>query len=184
MKFLLLGLAALLNYNYSIAQSNLAVKSQLHQMVLKASKENNIKLIQEYINHNGSLDIQNEKGYSPLIFAAYYGHEKMVKLLLKSGADSCLKDRRGNSALMGAIFKGHLSIAYELMNSRCDIDSRNKSNQTALMYASLFGREKLVRKLMDKGASPKALDLSGNNSIDLAKKQDNFTVVNILNKSD
>lgn len=178
----LLLLIVLLSFGNAFASENLTNKKQLNEMVIRASKSNNIRLIKEYVKHGGSLNIKNEKGYTPLIFAAYYGHREMVKLLLKSGANPCEKDHKGNTALMGAIFKGNLSISYDLMKSDCDVDTKNKSDQTALMYASLFGRKELVRKLINKGASVQSKDVDGNDSISIARKQHNYKMVEILKK--
>jgi ankyrin repeat protein len=177
---LLLILSVLISFGNSFAGENLTNKKKLNDMVIRASKENNIRLVKEYVKHGGSLNIKNEKGYTPLILAAYYGHREMVNLLLKSGARPCEKDHKGNTALMGAIFKGYLTISYDLMNSDCDVDTKNKSDQTALMYASLFGREELVKNLINKGASIHAKDINGNDSVSLAKKQYNHKMVEIL----
>ncbi len=158
-------------------------KERLNDMVLRAAKSDNKDLIKEYIKLGGDLNIQDEKGYTPLIFAAYYGHASMVDILLSAGANPCTEDKRGNTALMGAIFKGNLKIAYRLIRSDCDVDQRNNSNQTALMYASLFDREELVEKLVEHGAEVEAIDNQGNTAIGLATKQGNLKMANLLEEN-
>ncbi|EQC51580.1 ankyrin repeat domain-containing protein [Bacteriovorax sp. DB6_IX] len=158
------------------------LKYRIIEKVNHAAKTNNLELIHEYIRLKGNLNIQDEKGYTPLIFAAYYGNEEMVELLLKNKANPCVKDKRGNTALMGAIFKGNLSIAYKLMNSECAIHQKNNANQTALMYASLFNRKELARELIAKGQNPKFKDNHGVSAIDVAKKQYNNEMVELLTK--
>ena len=86
-------------------------KEKLNDMVLRAAKSDNKALIDEYIKLGGDLNIHDEKGYTPLIFAAYYGHASMVETLLDAGANPCLEDKRGNTARMGAVFKGKFRIA-------------------------------------------------------------------------
>ncbi len=155
---------------------------ELVKKVNYAAKTNNIELINEYIRLNGNLDIQDSKGYTPLIYAAYYGHNKLVNVLLKHKANPCLKDKRGNTALMGAIFKGNISIAYKLMNSKCVINQKNNANQTALMYASLFGRKEIAKKLLDKGESALEKDQNGFNAIEVAKRQHNTEMLKLLKR--
>lgn len=155
-------------------------KETLAEKVNRAAKENNVALMKEYIRLGGNLDIQDKKGYTPLIFAAYYGHEKLVSLLLKNNANPCLKDSRGNTALMGAIFKGNVKVAYKLMKSSCTISQKNNAKQTALMYASLFGRKEIAKELMAKGSSAKEVDANGESAITVAKKQMNGEMVQVL----
>lgn len=107
----------------------------------------------------------------------------MVKLLLKNKANPCIKDKRGNTALMGAIFKGNISIAYKLMKSKCVINQKNNANQTALMYASLFNRKEIANKLVEKGENPNDKDLNGISAIEVAKKQYNQKMVELLSGS-
>lgn len=183
MRYLLILSTLIFSTHSSFATDESSDKKKLNAMVIRAAKENNIDLIKEYTKYGGNLDIKNDKGYTPLIFAAYYGHESMVNLLLESGANSCLKDNRGNTALMGAIFKGHLKISYTLLKSDCEVDTKNKSAQTALMYASLFGRKKIVKSLLQKGASSNLKDANGVSAIDLAKQQHNNQMSQLLSGS-
>jgi uncharacterized protein len=149
-------------------------------LVVKASKENNKILLKKYIEYGGNINVSDNKGYTPLIYAAYFGHEGMVDFLLKNGANACMKDNRGNTALMGAIFKGNLKIAFRLLESECDIDQNNKANQTALMYATLFGRKQIAEHLIEKGAKIAAQDLNGNSAMSLAQDQFNQEMITIL----
>lgn len=136
--------------------------------------------MQEYIRLGGDLNVQDNKGYTPLIFAAYYGHTEMVNLLLENKANPCIKDARGNTALMGAIFKGNISVAYKLMNSDCVVNQKNNANQTALMYAALFDRQEIAKKLIEKGEAVSDTDINGNSAIEVAQKQFNDKMVEVL----
>ena len=48
------------------------------------------------------------------MLAGYYGHEPIVRLLLKAGADATARSNRGNSALDAALHKGHSKTALPL----------------------------------------------------------------------
>lgn len=164
-----------------LANDSPSLKDKIVEKVNYAAKTNNIKLIKEYINLGGDLNIQDQKGYTPLIFAAYYGHEDIVQVLLKNKANPCLKDNRGNTALMGAIFKGNIKISYELMKAECSKTQRNNEDQSPLMYAALFNRTEIVKRLLKEGQSPLEIDKSGRSALKLAKDQYNKEMIELLN---
>jgi hypothetical protein len=97
-----------------------------------------------------AVNIKNEKGYSPLMLAAYHGHSLACELLLAKGADANSVDLAGNSILMGVAFKGHLEIAQILIENGADISYRNSKNQNALHFAQLFGRSDVIKYLKEK----------------------------------
>jgi uncharacterized protein len=188
MKFILLMVTNFLMVNslaVNAEESSYAptgVANKVIELVVKAAKENNQELISKYVELGGDLNVADNKGYTPLIFAAYFGHEGMADFLLKKGANACTKDKRGNTALMGAIFKGNVKIAFRLLKSECDIDQNNNANQTALMYATLFGRKEIAEKLIVKGAEIEAQDANGNSATSLAQDQFNREMIALLEK--
>ena len=137
-------------------------RAQLRSTYFNAARQGRGDMMQEFINVHWDLDLQDDKGYTALILAAYHGHQALVSQLLKAGANPCQADHRGNTALMGAIFKGELSIAGQLMNAPCAVDQRNQAGQTAAMYAALFRRKAILEALVAKGADLKARDARGN----------------------
>jgi ankyrin repeat protein len=156
--------------------------SKVIELVVKAAKGNNQVLISKYVEYGGNVNVQDGKGYTPLIYSAYFGHDELVDFLLEKGANACIKDNRGNTALMGAIFKGNVNIAFRLLKSECDIDQNNNADQTALMYATLFGREKIAEELIAKGASIEVQDTNGNSAKSLAQDQFNQEMIALLEK--
>lgn len=145
-----------------------------------AAKSGNVKELRAALKSR-SVNAQDEKGYTALIYAAYYGNEEAVNLLLKQGADPCVRDKRGNTATLGAIFKGHLGIARTLMKSSCAVTAKNDAGQTPLMFASLFGRISILKDLLAKGAKPEETDQLGNSAISLAETQGNEEALKVLN---
>ncbi|XGC80664.1 ankyrin repeat domain-containing protein [Bdellovibrio bacteriovorus] len=96
------------------------------------------------------LHLKNEKGYSPLMLAAYHGHQQACLILITRGADVNSNDLAGNSILMGVAFKGHLEIANMLVSHGADVSYRNPKGQSALEFAQLFGRSEVVKFLKEK----------------------------------
>jgi uncharacterized protein len=188
MKYILLMITSFLVISSSSANAKESsytpteASNKVIALVVKASKENNQVLISKYVEYGGNINVSDKKGYTPLIYAAYFDHEGMVNFLLQNGANACMKDNRGNTALMGAIFKGNIKIAFRLLESECDIDQNNNADQTALMYATLFGRKQIAEQLIEKGAKIAAQDLNGNSAMSLAQDQFNQEMITILEK--
>lgn len=146
-------------------------RAQLRHLYFEAARSGNTDMLGAFIEAHFNLNIQDEKGYTGLILAAYHGQQAAVEQLLTAGADPCAQDVRGNTALMGAIFKGELSIARRLVNANCSPDQRNHNGQTAAMYAALFQRQDILNALAAKGANLKARDALGNSVDGLAQGQ-------------
>jgi ankyrin repeat protein len=137
-------------------------QAQLRELFFQAARDGRQDMLNEFITARFDLNVQDEKGYTALILAAYHGQQPAVTLLLNAGADPCAKDLRGNTALMGAIFKGELGIARQLVDADCAPDERNNAGQTAAMYAALFHRKDVLDALAAKGADLNATDAMGN----------------------
>jgi ankyrin repeat protein len=158
---LLLCIAGATHANPS-ADASTDTRQQLRDLFFQAARDGRQDMLNEFIEAKFDLNIQDEKGYTAVILAAYHGHQPAVTQLLNAGADPCAKDLRGNTALMGAIFKGELSIAQQLVAADCAPDQRNKAGQTAAMYAALFHRKDILDSLAAKGADLNATDAMGN----------------------
>lgn len=145
------------------------VQTELRRYYFEAARSGDDEMIEEFVKAGFDLNVQDDKGYTGLILAAYHGHGELVDRLLAAGADPCAQDKRGNTALMGAIFKGELAIAKHLLDAGCAPDQRNASGQTAAMYAALFQREELLAALQARGADLQAHDAFGNSARSLAE---------------
>ena len=144
------------------------VQAELQNYYFDAARRGDVPMLDTFIESGYTLNIQDSKGYTALILAAYNGQGEAVEHLLKAGANACVQDKRGNTALMGAIFKGEVQIARRLLATECNPDQRNGAGQTAAMYAGLFKRAELLKDLSRKGADLSAEDPLGNSAARLA----------------
>ncbi|WP_413290182.1 ankyrin repeat domain-containing protein [Bdellovibrio sp. HCB337] len=90
------------------------------------------------------INIKDHKGYSPLMYAAYYNHIDLVKWLITNGADVESPDRGGNTILMGVAFKGHIEVAQHLIRAGADVSATNLIGMNALQFAQMFGRHDMA----------------------------------------
>jgi len=135
------------------------------------------ELFPELINES------DNKGFTPLIIAAYNNQSDIIELLLQHGADSNIGDHNGNTALMGAVFKGYDPIVYKLLDAGADPNRQNAQGATALTFAATFHRNQVAQRLLQAGADKSIADRFGKTPLDHARIQDNETLVQLLEAS-
>lgn len=69
-------------------------------------KLGNITKVQELIAQGVDLNVQDEYGYTALIWVASYSNPDIAKVLLDAGADKTIKDYEGHDALYWANYYG------------------------------------------------------------------------------
>ena len=74
-------------------------------------------------------------GWTPLSWAAGNGHEAVVRLLLKKGADATAEDKEGQTALHWAAGSGHEAVVRLLLDKRPDVTARDESGSMTLHWA-------------------------------------------------
>ncbi|WP_257450097.1 ankyrin repeat domain-containing protein [Archangium lipolyticum] len=153
------------------SQGRVLAVNDAERYLLAAAREGDVEVVAGLVKAGTPVDVQNERGFSPLILAAYHGHTEVARVLLAAGANACSGDSRGNTALMGAAFKGHADIVELLLQQPCAVDQSNGVGQTALMFASLFGRKDVAERLRQHGASAQKRDASGRTAEDWARTQ-------------
>jgi ankyrin repeat protein len=135
------------------------------------------ELFPELINES------DNKGFTPLIIAAYNNQLGVVETLLQAGADTTAGDRNGNTALMGAIFQGYDAIVHKLLHAGADPNMQNGQGATALTFAATFHRNQLAQRLLQAGADKNIADAFGKTPLDHARVQGNDVLVHILEAS-
>ena len=75
------------------------------------------------------------RGFTLLMAASGYGHDKIVELLLAHGADVDMQTSIGGSALMSAASKGRLSIVQRLLLAGAQTELRTSDGKTAVDMA-------------------------------------------------
>lgn len=130
-----------------------------------AARSGETAVLQEFVQAGFPVDLKNEASYTAMMIAAYQGQASAVDLLLKAGADACIRDKRGHTALMGAMIKAEWQIARQLYAIDCDQDNgakatdaiTDKSQMTAAQFAEKFGQTEkfkaLATQLQDSAAA-------------------------------
>ena len=114
---------------------------------------------------NASGQLGGQSGATVLIHAAYGGHERVVDLLLRHGAEIDLPDSKGGTALMWATCVGHERVVELLIRRGAQANVQSSDGDSALMYAAIQGHERVVELLLRYGAEIKLQNNKGGTAL-------------------
>ncbi|MEO0582363.1 MAG: ankyrin repeat domain-containing protein [Bacteroidota bacterium] len=144
--------------------------NQTQETFRSALKTGNLDTVKEIgTQYPQMVQEPDDRGFYPLVLAAYYDQVDIVTVLLQLGADPEAKDGSGNTALMGASFKGFVSTIETLLQHGAAIDAQNNEGASALAFAAMFDQEAVAKLLLEKGADPLLKDQKGNTPYDQAR---------------
>jgi len=110
----------------------------------------------------------------------------MAKLLIVYGASISAQDSRGCTALIGAARKRNIELVRLFVKKGADINASNNEGRTALMEAAgdylYSSRNEIVSFLIDNGADISIKDKDGKTAADLAEKQGNKEIAELMRK--
>ena len=90
----------------------------------------------------------NHPGWTPLIYAATSGQNKIVELLLENHAYIDSTSPNGSTALMMAVRGGHASTVKLLVESGADVSVKNEAGESALSWAERVVGDTDIIKLL------------------------------------
>ncbi|XP_069606618.1 ankyrin repeat family A protein 2 [Ranitomeya imitator] len=114
------------------------------------------------------INLTDEEGFTPLMWAAAHGQIAVVEFLLQNGADPQVLGKGRESALSLACSKGYTDIVKMLVECGVDVNEYDWNGGTPLLYAVHGNHVKCVKILLENGADPTIETDSGYNSMDLS----------------
>ena len=76
--------------------------------LFRATIEGNTDMVKSLVSSPGAdVNATNERGSTPLLEAARFGHDDICRVLIAAGANLKVKDKDGKTALMLAIQNNH-----------------------------------------------------------------------------
>lgn len=151
--------------------------------LFEAASRGDAAAIERLIHGGASVNEKNERGQTPLFYAATNGKSNpaAIQALLRAGADVNARDASGASALLEALdIRGTTRGVAALLDGGADVNIPDMGGDTPLIRASSWGATYLVRMLLDRGADPNAKRLAGRTALMTAAKLGHVATTRLL----
>lgn len=135
-------------------------------------------IIREIFNVN----IYNEFGDTPLLFAVSLKRRLIVASLLAAGANPDLKNSLGLTSINIAIKMGDYEMVKLLVESGANLDIRNNFGETYLIQAVRIGYLPIIDYLLSKDINLNAVNKQNLTALDTARMSNNNVVIQLLTK--
>ena len=124
----------------------------------------------------GGAPSASQHGMTALQVACQFGHQPLVKKLLKHGADRMARDSRQSFPLLSASSEGHLSCVVRLLErpskmSVAEVNAVDDRGATALHDAAMLGHTKVCGVLIQAGARLDAKTRAGHTPLMIAQHE-------------
>ncbi|XP_029649008.1 histone-lysine N-methyltransferase EHMT2 isoform X3 [Octopus sinensis] len=106
------------------------------------------------------VNVQDDGGWTPIIWAAEHRNVESAKFLVQRGADPTLKDNEENTGLHWAAFSGSVEIAELFLDYGCELESPNEHGDRPLHISVRQDNYECVVLCLLRGA-----DISARNNI-------------------
>lgn len=93
--------------------------------------------------------MQSNEGFTPLILAAYKGHEAVCRLLIANKALVETKTNDGITPLLYAAGRGHEVVCELLIANKASVEIKTNDGVTPLMCAAQYGSVAVCKLLID-----------------------------------
>ncbi|AHF89830.1 ankyrin [Opitutaceae bacterium TAV5] len=127
--------------------------AELQLMALDFARHGETETLHSMLRAGLAANLEDHRGNTLLMLAAYNGHADTVRMLLACGADVDRRNGRGQTPLGGAAFKGDVEMLGILFDAGADVNADNGGGMTPLMFAGMFGRWPAAAFLKKRGAA-------------------------------
>ena len=104
--------------------------------ILDAATDGNIEAVKKHLAAGMDVNTRDNNKWTPLHYAAYYGHKAVAELLIAEVADVNAKSDDGWTPLHDATSIGHKEIVELLLAKGANVNAKNNYGNTPLDLAS------------------------------------------------
>src|SRR5579871_30481 len=123
----------------------------------QAIRNNDLAGLQTVVKDRAAANTKDDRGITPVMYAAFAGSPEAMKFLIDKGADVNAKNAFESTALMWSVTD--MKKVRMLVEGGANVNARSKAGRTpALLAAMSDGSAEIVRLLISKGADLKAVD--------------------------
>jgi ankyrin repeat protein len=149
------------------------VSAKHPEKVIDALYAGDVRAVERYVDAD-NINLVDADGYTLLVRAATATDlsMRMVRMLLKRGADATVRLREGGTLLHFASHLLRKDLALALLRAGCDPNAVNEAGETALSKVlwAFNPKKDLVEALLEHGADPDAKHGGGESAIDIATR--------------
>jgi len=146
----------------------------------RAAETGNRPAVALFLEAHVNTEIHNERGWTPLMVAAFNGHSEVISTLVKHHANVHAIDILGNTALHWAAEAGQTSSAKLLIQHHANIDACNHIGITPLIRAATLRRLGDVLLFIDCGANLNLTARDGSTALHKAAAEGYIEIVRTL----
>ena len=141
-----------------LAMMAVAAMAQDPEKFYSAIRENNLAQLKALLDQKAGASVADDRGITPLMYAAETGSVDAMRLLIDRGADVNAQNAFGSTALMWSV--ADPAKVRLLLDHGAQVNLAARSGRTALIVAAFTNPSaEVVRLLLDKGAKVGVMDL-------------------------
>jgi ankyrin repeat protein len=129
------------------------------------------------------VNLSDQNGWSPLMYAIQMNQFDIVSLLLERGSNVQTKDSAGWTPLHLAANSGNVAVVDLLLAKSVDVNAATSKGTTPLIIASGRGYVEVVKKLLGSKALVALKDHDGKTALKYATEKSHSEVVEALKKA-
>ena len=152
-----------------------------------AAQNGHLEVVHAILNQNNKqrkfINMQDEGGWTPLVWACENRHEEIINYLLKRGADPLKIDTEGNIALHWGALSGSRSTCETLLNHGCDVNSTNSLGETPMHIALRQDHYEVAVLFLMRGANLKIKNKNGQEPVEVMPPRKDLRCTTIVKLS-
>lgn len=162
-----------------LAMAAVAAMAQDPENFYSAVRENNLAQLKALLGQKGSANVADDRGITPLMYAAEVGSVDAMRLLVDQGADVNTQNAFGSTALMWSV--ADPAKVRLLLDHGAQVNTTARSGRTALIIAAFTNPSAdVVRLLLAKGAKVDVMDQRHVTPLNAATFGDDTVTVRLL----
>uniref|UniRef100_W5MQ00 Death domain-containing protein n=1 Tax=Lepisosteus oculatus TaxID=7918 RepID=W5MQ00_LEPOC len=134
------------------------------------------------VDHDADVNTEDKYGMTPALYATWFGHLQILKILVSAGAVIPHTNMSGQGLLHCAAARGRLDIVEYILEELEDngLDRPDEHDKTPFLLAAENGKLNTLQCLRQRGCNIKAMDKEGNSALHLAASSGHPSVVREL----
>ncbi|HZR22354.1 MAG TPA: ankyrin repeat domain-containing protein [Vicinamibacterales bacterium] len=152
---------------------NLLVARGADLTIFEASAAGEVERIERLIDRGEPVNGFSPDGWTPLHLAAFFGHVKILEMLLGQDADvaAISRNSNGNTPLHAALAGNRKFVAGLLIGHGADVNAVDKAGWRPLHIAAANNNLDAMKTLIAQGADVHAANADGQTPLSLAQEK-------------